>query len=105
MDPIPLCLAMPRLPQGGSPPHPPHLPHIIAGVPKAIIMPEAEGLWFKDIGHNAPGEPKGVHAKPFIHTRKDKVMGTRLNRLNFGCPWDSQGEPAQPSQLLLLCNK
>lgn len=60
MDPVPLYLAGTRFLQGCRPPHP---PHTIAGVPKAVMAPEAEGLWLKDSGHMAPGEPKGVRAQ------------------------------------------
>lgn len=102
MDLIPLCRAVPCLLKHCSPPHP---PHSIAGVPNAVITPETGGLGLKDIGHVAPGEPMGVRAKPFVHNREDKVMGTRLDRLKFRRPWDSQGEPAHASRLLLLRNQ
>lgn len=49
-------------------------------------MPEAEGPRVNGIGDIAPGEPKDVCANPSICTRRDKVMGSVSDRLNFRCP-------------------
>lgn len=98
MDPIPVSLAVPYIPLGCSPPH---RPHIIAGVPKAVVMPETEGPRFNGIGDIATGEPKDVCANPSVCARRDKVMGSASDRLNFRCSWESQWEPAHLSHLLL----
>lgn len=97
MDPIPVCLAVPRVLQGCSLPHLPILPTSFQESPKQSLHLRLEDSGSRTLAISPQEEPKGVCAKPFVRTRKDKVMGTRLDRLNSGVPGTArESQPNHP---------